>query len=970
MSRDAQRFIGQHIGAYQVTGVLGSGGMGVVLRALQPALGREVALKLMLDGLYADEVARTRFLNEARAMARLQHSGLIGIHDVGVHGGFPYYAMDLVEGTELGQRIDHLAPRRLATLLAQVAEALEYVHQSGLIHRDIKPANILIDQHQRALLMDFGLVKDTHSTGGLTSEGDLLGTPAYMAPEQASGELSRVDHRADVYGLGAVLYRGLAGRPPYDGVSQVNIVTKLIQGPPPPPSQVNPDVSAELEAVCLKAMARDPGERHASAAELADDLLGYVEGRSQPARSSRGPLMLVGLGGGLGAVAVGAFLYAGSLGATATDSAKTPPTGTVDAKTAASASPQVDAPSVAEFDAFLEAVGARKLSDLKRIAETGGPALRPAASAVQDLLRAAREAPASASGPLRSHEIDGKLHRITPDGPVVEVGRRKAWRVLLPWAALSGKALRSLAAHTAKRDPRLDLGAAWIELVDGHTQGIAPLLKALVGDSPAAGALRGAAELGVRRRLRAPRTQAQLFLSGRLTRAEEQAKTLEEPASTYGRAIAAYLRGRDARGARLLSSIAKQAQRFDPVAAGLLPKRGHAPLPLYGHAILLPDGRTRIEYGFDHPDELKDWTLLIPDWWTLEQGALMLNKKWRHAFSRIPFQRVDRIQVEALYRHKGFWPRFRVYPQSSASPTRGMVLAYLGRKNSLQLERRTQRAQDAIRGGSAHLTWEKNERFRVDIVRGERTINAEARGKRVTAITHAGHLVPGAGPSWSPVAGTGLDRIVMFGVVRPHARHPTQWVFEDSVRGMRAVALTSLAPTQRGKGTVRWSGRSVSLEVPGPSPWGWRKDHALFLKLRPLAVPFEVRAHVARSRTGPRDEAGLALWIGNGKYVRWRGNCLQLDNAMDSWGSVFKGRGESARPEQGPWTLRLRRAGRLLWVDRSSDGGRTWQDELAGPTVWEDGPVTIGFYVSSQAKGKLGARFTDVQVRVGKPKPN
>jgi serine/threonine protein kinase/Flp pilus assembly protein TadD len=272
----AARFIGSQIGPYQVTGLLGRGGMGVVLHAIQPHLGREVALKLMMEGALATPESRERFLNEARVMARLQHPGLLHIHDAGEHEGLLYYAMDLVRGTSLEQVLEQLEPAQLAGILGRVAQTLHYVHDHGLIHRDVKPSNVLLDPTGRPLLMDFGLVKDTGSGRDLTATGALLGTPAFMAPEQAGDDPHLTDHRCDIYALGAMLYTGLAGRRPYVG-TPINMLTKLVMGPPPPLSQVaSRPVPPELEAIAARAMARDPGERYSTAEELGRALLAYA----------------------------------------------------------------------------------------------------------------------------------------------------------------------------------------------------------------------------------------------------------------------------------------------------------------------------------------------------------------------------------------------------------------------------------------------------------------------------------------------------------------------------------------------------------------------------------------------------------------------------------------------------------------------------------------------------------------------
>jgi serine/threonine-protein kinase len=274
-----EQLIGQSVGPYRLLEVLGRGGMGVVFRAEQRSLQREVAVKLLPTSSLLDQDAQERFLTEARVVARLQHPGLLGILDCGRHPAGVWYAMDLVRGTDLEERLPRLR------LLARVAETLDYVHRRGLIHRDVKPANILINEDGQPILMDFGLVKDTRGKSR-TIEGTVMGTPAYMSPEQAGGELGKVGPPTDVYALGAVLYRGLTGQPPYRGTTPLNVIAKVIKGPPPPVDELTmPGVSKRLVTICEQAMAREAADRP-SARALAERLTVHAREASAPTRRS------------------------------------------------------------------------------------------------------------------------------------------------------------------------------------------------------------------------------------------------------------------------------------------------------------------------------------------------------------------------------------------------------------------------------------------------------------------------------------------------------------------------------------------------------------------------------------------------------------------------------------------------------------------------------------------------------------
>jgi len=277
------------LGRFDLLEELGRGGMGMVYKAWDTELRRHVALKGMLGTVAGfDEPQAARFRHEARAVARLRHPGIIAVHEVGEVDGQAFLVMDLIEGTTLGA---HLAdrgrpPHEAARLVRDVAEAIAYAHREGVLHRDLKPDNILIDAAGKAYVTDFGLARDVTDVAStrLTVSGAVLGTPSYMAPEQAEGRRSDIGPRTDVWGLGAVLYEGLAGAPPFEGASMPEVVYRVVHADPTPPSRANPTVPRELEAICLRCLEKEPRRRYAGAAELAQDLGRWLAGEPVLAR--------------------------------------------------------------------------------------------------------------------------------------------------------------------------------------------------------------------------------------------------------------------------------------------------------------------------------------------------------------------------------------------------------------------------------------------------------------------------------------------------------------------------------------------------------------------------------------------------------------------------------------------------------------------------------------------------------------
>jgi serine/threonine protein kinase/tetratricopeptide (TPR) repeat protein len=268
------------VGGYEIEGELGRGGMGVVFRAWQRKLNRLVALK-MLTGYYGPPELK-RFFAEAETAAALHHTNIVHIYDVGEHEGAPFFAMEHVEGGSLADRLraGMMTSREVAEFLIPVARALDFAHKNNVVHRDMKPANILIDPQGVPKVTDFGIAKRLTSESALTLSGAVIGTPVYMAPEQARGTSRDVGAAADIYSLGAILYEMLAGRPPFlPEESDTSIMVRVATENPVSPAWHKPGVPRDLETICLKCLAKEPGERYPSAAALADDLQLFLDDR-------------------------------------------------------------------------------------------------------------------------------------------------------------------------------------------------------------------------------------------------------------------------------------------------------------------------------------------------------------------------------------------------------------------------------------------------------------------------------------------------------------------------------------------------------------------------------------------------------------------------------------------------------------------------------------------------------------------
>jgi tRNA A-37 threonylcarbamoyl transferase component Bud32/outer membrane protein assembly factor BamB len=278
-------------GDYELLGEVARGGMGVVFKARQRSLDRVVALKMILAGQLAGEADVQRFRQEAQMAGRLQHPGIVALHEVGEHEGQHFFSMDFIEGESLGELVrEHpLPPDKAVRYVRLVAEAVQFAHEHGVLHRDLKPGNVLIDRFDQPRVTDFGLAKNIQKDAGLTDTGAVLGTPSYMPPEQASGQRGKVGPASDVYALGAVLYELVTGRPPFRAATPLDTLFQVLSEEPAPPRLLNPAISRDLETVILKCLHKEPERRYASAAELGEDLGALLEVRPIKARPASLP---------------------------------------------------------------------------------------------------------------------------------------------------------------------------------------------------------------------------------------------------------------------------------------------------------------------------------------------------------------------------------------------------------------------------------------------------------------------------------------------------------------------------------------------------------------------------------------------------------------------------------------------------------------------------------------------------------
>jgi tRNA A-37 threonylcarbamoyl transferase component Bud32 len=284
-----QLHLPMQFGDYELLEEIGHGGMGVVYRARQLSLGREVAVKMILRDRLASEADRRRFFIEAEATAKLTHPGIVPVYEVGEFEGRPFFSLQLVNGVTLSQKIANgpLPQREGVRLIIPICRAVHYAHEHGILHRDIKPSNILIDESGRAKLTDFGLAKQEGVHESLTRTGAVLGTPTYMSPEQANGRVNAIGPASDIYSLGTVLYHVLTGRPPLLANSPVELALKLLEQDPPAPRLLEPKIDRDLEMIVVRCLQKPPDLRYASAEMLAQDLDAFLRDEPVAARSGQ-----------------------------------------------------------------------------------------------------------------------------------------------------------------------------------------------------------------------------------------------------------------------------------------------------------------------------------------------------------------------------------------------------------------------------------------------------------------------------------------------------------------------------------------------------------------------------------------------------------------------------------------------------------------------------------------------------------
>lgn len=283
---DPPQTVPRFLGDYELLEEVARGGMGIVYKARQPGLNRMVAIKVLHSGRFANEAERRRFRAEATAAARLHHPNVVPVHGIGEQDGLLYFSMAYIEGPTLGMvlRNGPIPPKRAVEYLRNVTKAVELAHKQGILHRDLKPSNILIDPFDQPQVTDFGLSRELHVDSTLTLEGQTLGSPNYLPPEQISSGQASVGPASDLYSLGAILYHSLTGRPPFAAGTVAETLIQVSQSDPPPPRLLNPALPRDLETICLKCLEKDPTDRYSDASSLLMDLELWLAGKPIYAR--------------------------------------------------------------------------------------------------------------------------------------------------------------------------------------------------------------------------------------------------------------------------------------------------------------------------------------------------------------------------------------------------------------------------------------------------------------------------------------------------------------------------------------------------------------------------------------------------------------------------------------------------------------------------------------------------------------
>jgi serine/threonine-protein kinase len=329
-------------GEYELLGEIARGGMGIIYKARHRTLGRVVALKTIKNDLLRRDEEFRRFDREMKAVAKLRHTNIVPIYDVGCHEGRPYFTMPFLAEGSLSSHRQRLRrePRKAVAVMEKVARAVHHAHEQQILHRDLKPSNVLMDQGDEPIVSDFGLAKLTSSElEETTQSGTVLGTPSYMAPEQARGRLREIGRGTDIWALGVMLYELLSGQRPFIGESNDEVRYKIVEEQPPTPRTVCPEIPRALERIIMKCLEKQPEQRYASAEALADDLTIYLKESASPEKSHRGWLRLIGEVGerarwGIAAgllvlVAVFALVFKLQSPATPTTISPSPPPGTL-----------------------------------------------------------------------------------------------------------------------------------------------------------------------------------------------------------------------------------------------------------------------------------------------------------------------------------------------------------------------------------------------------------------------------------------------------------------------------------------------------------------------------------------------------------------------------------------------------------------------------------------------------------------